>query len=131
MRTIYCYFIPSQNKEGIMNKLVLALITATALGLSAAAYAQDTAAPMHHGVHGARVAVIDKQASAVDQMKSSHRIGTRKAMIAHHRTAHRGSFHARQYNSDKNVSLKRTSPNKKVLVKPAPASGTVKTKASS
>jgi Ni/Co efflux regulator RcnB len=118
-------------KEDIMNKLVLALITATALGLSAAAFAQDTAAPMHQSVHGARAAVVDKQASAVDQMKSSHRIGARKTVVARHRTLHGGSLHTHHYRNGKNVITKHTTANKKIFVKHAPASRTAKTKASS
>jgi Ni/Co efflux regulator RcnB len=125
--------LPQTSKEDIMNKLVLALITVTTLGLSAAAFAQNPGSSMQQTVQRAqaRAAAVDKQAPIVDQMPASHRTGVRKGVVAHHRTLHRGSLHAHHYRNGKSVITKHTSANKKIFVKHAPAGRTAKTKASS
>jgi Ni/Co efflux regulator RcnB len=105
-------------EEDIMNKLVLVLATVATFGLGTAAFA---ASPSTASTQE-RVQPAQSQASGAHKMKASHRAGTKKVMVGHHRTVHLKASHARHYRHDNG---------KKVVVKHVPANKTTKTKASS
>jgi hypothetical protein len=97
-------------KEDIMNKLVLAVATVAAFGLSTAAFAETPAAP----TSAASTQTQSAQAPAAYKMRATNRAGGKK--VVRHHTLHRRSLHARHYGHDrgKNVALKHM-PSKKVV----------------
>jgi hypothetical protein len=99
-----------------MNKLAFTLATVAALSLSTTVFAQTptTASPQ-------RVQAAQSQMHASQHVKKRHR-AVNKVVVRHDRGLHRGFSHSRHYGYQKN---------KKVVIKHAPASKTVKTKASS
>jgi ABC-type phosphate transport system substrate-binding protein len=106
-----------------MNKVVLALATVATLGLSTAAFAENSPAstPTPASTQK-RVQPAQSQAPVTHKMRASHRSSAKKVVVVRHRTLHRGVLHARHYGYDNG---------KKVVVKHVPANKTVRTKASS
>jgi hypothetical protein len=101
-----------------MNKLVLALATVAAFGLSSAAFAETPAAPTSSV--STRTQPAQSQAPAAHKMRATHRAGGKK--VVRHHTLHRKASQARHYGHDrgKKVAVKHM-PSKK-LVAPKTAS---------
>jgi hypothetical protein len=78
-----------------MKKLVLAFATVAMLGLSTSAFAQNAGPSSHERVQPAR-----SQAAAVHKTRLSHRTGTKKVVVAHHRGLHRHTLHSAHYAKD-------------------------------
>jgi hypothetical protein len=98
-------------KEDIMNKLVLALATVAAFGLSTAAFAETPAAPTSAA---SQTQPAQSQGPAAHKMRATHRAGGKK--VVRHHTLHRKASHARYYGQDrgKKVAVKHM-PSKKVV----------------
>ena len=94
-----------------MNKLVLALATAAALGLSTAAFAENPAVPA--STASTQKAATPSTAPA-HKMRASHRLGAKHQTLHHKVTRHYGNNHG-----------------KRVAVKHLPAKKTVSTKTAS
>ena len=99
-----------------MNKLVLALATVAAFGLSTAAFAETPAA----SAVSTQTQPAQSQAPAAHKMRASHRAGEKK--VARHHILHRRVSHVRHYGHDHG---------KRVAVKHMPAKKTVTTKTAS
>jgi hypothetical protein len=100
-----------------MNKLVLALATVAAFGLSTAAFAENPAASTF--TTSMQNQPAQSQAPVAHKMRASHRAGGKK-VVRH--TLHRRVSHARHYGHDHG---------KRVAVKHLPGKKTVTTKTSS
>jgi hypothetical protein len=101
-----------------MKKLVLALATVAAFGLSTAAFAENPAAPPSAAATQTQAA--QSPAPAAHKMRASDRAGAKK--VVRHHTLHRRASHARHYGHDRG---------KKVVVKHVPGKKTVTTKTAS
>lgn len=99
-----------------MHKLVLALATVAAFGLSTAAFAETPAAAT--STASTQNQPAQSKAPVAHKMRASHRAGAKKVVVVRHHTLHRGVSHPR-------------SGGKKVIVKHVPAKKTVTTKVSS
>jgi hypothetical protein len=101
-----------------MNKLVLALATVAAFGLSTAAFAENPVVSTSTTLTQNQAA--QSQAPAAHKMRASHRADAKK--VVRHHTLHRRVSHARHYGNDHG---------KRVAVKHLPAKKTVTTKTAS
>ena len=101
-----------------MNKLVLALATVAAFGLSTAAFAETPAAPT--SAVSTQTQPAQSQAPAAHKMRATHRASGKK--VVRHHTLHRRASHARHYGHDRG---------KKVAVKHMPSKKTVTPKTAS
>jgi hypothetical protein len=100
-----------------MNKLVLALATVAALGLSTAAFAENPAVPTSTATQKEATlskAPAHKMRASHRQMRVSHRLGAKDQTLHHKVTRHYGNNHG-----------------KRVAVKHLPAKKTVSTKTAS
>ena len=100
-----------------MTKLVLALATVAAFGLSTAAFAENPTASTSTSTQSQPA---QSQAPVAHKMRATHRAGAKK-VVRHHTLHHRVS-HARHYGNDHG---------KKIAVKPMPPKKTVTTKTAS
>jgi hypothetical protein len=103
-----------------MNKLVLALATAAAFGLSTAAFAQNPTAWTTTASMQAHNQVPQATKPVAHKTRAHNGYRGYKAVMAHHHKRHHRLWQARRHGNGK-----------KVFVKSAPASTTPKTKASS
>lgn len=101
-----------------MNKLVLALATVAAFGLSTAAFAENPAAST--STASTQNQPAQSQVPVAHKMRASHR-GDEKKVASHH-TLHRRVSHVRHYGHDHG---------KRVAVKHMPGKKTVTTKTAS
>jgi len=101
-----------------MNKLVLALATVAAFGLSTAAFAENPTAST--SIASTQSQPAQSQAPVAHKMRASHQAGAKK--VVRHHTLHRRVSHARHYGHDHG---------KRVAVKHMPAKKTVTTKTAS
>src|SRR6266700_8142770 len=97
-----------------MNKLVLALATVAAFGLSTAAFAENPAAST--STASTQTQAAQPQAPAAHKARASHRTGAKK--VVRHHTLHRKVVHARHYGHGKKVAVKHM-PAKKTVTKTA------------
>jgi hypothetical protein len=100
-----------------MNKLVLALATVAAFGLSTAALAETPAAPT--SAVSTQTQPAQSQASAAHKMRATHRADGKKLVGRH--PLHRRASHARHYGNDrgKKVAVKHMPSKKAVTPKTA------------
>ena len=101
-----------------MNKLVLALATVAAFGLSTAAFAEAPNAPT--SAVSTQIQPTQSQAPAAHKVRASHRAGEKKVVGRH--LLHRTASHVRHYGHDRG---------KKVAVKHLPSKKTVTPKTAS
>ena len=93
-----------------MNKLVLALATAAALGLSTAAFAENPAVPT--STVSTQKAATPSKAPA-HKMRASHRLAPKHRTVHHKVTRHSGNHHG------KRVAVKHLPAKKAVSMKAA------------
>jgi uncharacterized low-complexity protein len=101
-----------------MNKLVLALATVAAFGLSTAAFAEAPNAPT--SAVSTQIQPAQSQAPAAHKMRASHRAGEKKVVGRH--LLHRTASHVRHYGHGRG---------KKVAVKHLPSKKTFTPKTAS
>ena len=94
-----------------MNKLVLALATVAAFGLSTAAFAENASAST-----STASTQTQPQPPAAHKARASHRAGAKK--VVRHHTLHRKVVHARHYGHGKKIAVKHM-PAKKTVTKTA------------
>jgi hypothetical protein len=100
-----------------MNKLVLALATVAAFGLSTAAFAENPAAPT--STASTQTQAAQSQVPAAHKVRASNRTGAKK--VVRHHTLHRRVAHARHYGHGhgKNVAVKHMPVKKPLTTKTA------------
>jgi hypothetical protein len=82
-----------------MSKTMLVLATVAMLGLSSAAFAENTAPAMKQGVQPAH-----SQASVTHKKRLSHRVGAKKSTVAYRHNPHHHVRHAsHQANGNKSL----------------------------
>ena len=101
-----------------MNKLLLALATVAAVGLSTAAFAENPAAST--STASAQNQALQSQSADARKMRASHRSGAKK--VVRHATLHRRVAHTRHYGPNQG---------KRIAVRHMPAKKTVTTKTAS
>ena len=101
-----------------MNKLLLALATVAAVGLSTAAFAENPAAST--STASTQNQAVQSRSADAHKMRASHRSGAKK--VVHRATLHRRAAHTRHYGHDQG---------KRIVVKHMPAKKTVTTKTAS